>query len=237
MKQLLVLLFFIIGFYNIAFTQNENDIIKNEWSVNINFFVNELILSKNIDERIIGYQAPVESLVTYRRYFNKNFVWQVGVNLYIKESDADFVVGLGGDQSESKKGYYLRSGFQNYHHLSDKVKFYLGADLLLSFQKYKAFIDFEDANVFVEGNYTHINREKEIAIVPHLGIRWQVNSRVSFSTETNVVASYVFFDVDLDNPFSNEPIVNGDINTLQEDSEKMSLRFQQPIVLLFNLKF
>ncbi|MFK8006144.1 MAG: hypothetical protein AB8H03_07230 [Saprospiraceae bacterium] len=235
MKQFFLLLFFVIGFYNIAFTQEENDILKNEWSANINFIINDLILSKIPEENIIDYQASVESLVTYRRYFNKNFVWQIGVNLYSKKSEEDFVIGFGEEQSQSKKGYYLRTGFQKYHHLSNKVKFYLGADVLLSFQKYKAFIDFGDINAFVEGDYSQINREKEIGLVPHLGFRWQVNPKISFSTETNVVASYVFFDVELDNPFSSEPIINS--NILQKDSEQMSFKFQSPIVLLFNLKF
>ncbi|MFK7774485.1 MAG: hypothetical protein AB8F94_20245 [Saprospiraceae bacterium] len=239
MKHFILLLFFTLGFYNIAFTQSENNVLKNEWSVNINFFVNELFLAKDIEEEedIIGYQAPIESLLTYRRYLNNNFVWQMGVSLYSKNSEIDFFQGFGGNQSQSKKGYYLRTGFQKYYHLSDKVKFYLGTDLLLSFQKYKAFIDFEDSGVFFEGNYTHINREKEIGLVPHLGFRWQVNSRVSFSTETNLIASYVFFDIDLDSPFSSEPILLDNRSSLQKDSEKRSFRFQQPIVLLFNLKF
>lgn len=239
MKHFFLLLSFIIGFYNIAFTQSENDFFKNEWSVNINFFVNDLIFKKSIDENILEYQAPVESMVSYRRYFNKNFVWQMGVNFYTKKNSEDFVSGLGGEQSESKKGYYLRTGFQKYHHLSDKVKFYLGADLMFSFQKYRAFIDFSgESNPFGPiGNYEHLNREKEIGLVPHLGFRWQVNSRISFSTETNLIASYVFFDIDLDSPFSSEPITISNINTLQKDSEKMSFRFQQPIVLFFNLKF
>jgi hypothetical protein len=237
MKQFFLLLFFILGFYNIAFTQSENDTLKNEWSVNINFFVNDLILSKSIDDNLIGYQAPVESIIAYRRYFHKNFAWQVGVSFYTKKSEEDFAAGLGGDQSESKKGYYLRTGFQKYHHLSNKVKFYLGADVLFSFQKYKAFIDLEDMNFFFEGNYTHINREKEIGLVPHLGFRWQVNARISFSTETNVIASYVFFDLELESPFSSVPLETSEFNSLQKDSEKMSFRFQQPIVLLFNLKF
>jgi len=244
MKQFFLLLFFILGFLNIpeisgqvTFTQDESDILKNEWSANINFFVNDLILSKNVEENIIEYQAPIESIVTYRRYLNENFVWQVGVNFYSKKSNENFQPGLGGEQSESKKGYYLRTGFQKYHHLSDKVKFYLGADVLLSFQKYKAFINFEDMNFFVDGNYTHINREKEVGLVPHLGFRWQVNSKISFSTETNMIASFVFFDIEVDNPFSSEPFLNTNVNHLQKDSEKISFRFQQPIILIFNLKF
>lgn len=240
MKQFFLLLCFTLGLYNIAFTQSENGILKNEWSANINFFVNDLILNKNNEEveNIIDFQAPIESLVTYRRFINKNFAWQIGGSLYVKENNDDFLVGFGdGNQSQSKKGYYLRAGFQKYYHLSDKVKFYVGTDLLIGFQKYKAFIDFEDMNFFFEGNYSHINREKEIGLVPHLGIRWQVNSRISFSTETNLVASYVFFDIDLDSPFSSEPIINDRRNSLQKDSKKMSFRFQEPIVLLFNLKF
>ena len=236
MKQFFFLLFFIVGFYNIAFTQSEDDALKDEWSVNINYFVNDLILSKNTDENLIEYQAPIESILTYRRYFNKNFAWQIGVNFYIKKSNEDFVSGFGGEQSESKRGYYLRTGFQKHHHLSNKVKFYLGADVLFSFQKYKAFIDFEDMNFFIEGNYSHINREKEIGLVPHLGIRWQINPKISFSTETNLIASYVFFDIELDSPFSGDPIIRP-ASILNEDSEKTSFRFQQPIVLLFNLKF
>ena len=117
------------------------------------------------------------------------------------------------------------------------MKFYFGTDLLLSFQKYKAFIDFEDFPSFFPGNYIHINREKEIGLVPHLGFRWELNSRVSFSTETSLIASYIFFDIDLDSPFSSEPILIGDFNSLTEDSEKLTFRFQQPIVLFFNLRF
>ena len=237
MKHFFILLFSTIGFYNIAFTQSENDTLKNEWSVNVNFFVNELIFSKGIDENIIGYQAPVESLLTYRRYFNKKFVWQIGVNFYNKNSEIDFVSGFGENQTQSKKGYYLRTGFQKYYHLSDKVKFYLGTDLLFSFQKYKAFIEFDDTTFFFNGNYTHINREKEIGLVPHLGFRWELNSKVSFSTETNLIASYVFFDIELDNPFSSQPLITSDTNSMQRDSEKMSFRFQQPIVLLLNFRF
>lgn len=237
MKYIFIIIILSIGFYNIAFSQDGNDILKNEWSVNINFFVNDLILSKSKDENIIAYQAPPESILIYRRYFNKKFAWQVGVNFYTINSEEDFVSGLGGKQSQYKKGYYLRTGFQKYQHLSNKVKFYFGTDLLLSFQKYKAFIDFEDFPFFFEGNYIHINREKEIGLVPHLGFRWELNSRISFSTETSFIASKIFFDIDLESPFSTQPILIRDFNSLQEDSEKLSFKFQQPIVLFFNLRF
>jgi hypothetical protein len=239
MKYIFIIISLSIGFCNIAFTQNENGILRNEWSVNINFFVNDLIFSKssNENENIINYQAPVESIVAYRRYLNEKFVWQVGVNFYSIKDEEDFVLGLGGNQSQYKKGYYLRTGFQKYNHLSTKVKFYFGTDLILSFQKYKAIIDFEDVPTFFEGNYSHINREKEMGLVPHLGFRWNLNSRISFSTETSLIASYEFFDIDLDSPFSTEPILIGNSNTSTKDSEKLTFRFQQPIVLFFNLRF
>ncbi len=237
MKQQFIILFFIIGFYNIAFTQDENDLLKNEWSANINFFFNDLLLSKDMEENIIGYQAPVESIVTYRRYFNKKYAWQIGVKFFDKNSDEDFVSGFGGEQTQYKKGYYLRTGFQKYHHLSNKVKFYFGTDLLFSFQKYKAYILLDETPFSPEQDYTHINREKEIGIVPHLGFRWEINSRISFSTETSLIASYVWFDLDLDSPFSSQPIIFGDFNTLQRDAEKFSFTMQQPIILLINFRF
>jgi hypothetical protein len=238
MKYIFIIISLSIGFCNIAFTQDENGILRNEWSANINFFVNDLILSKRIDENenIINYQAPVESIVAYRRYINEKLAWQVGVNFYSLNDEEDFVPGFGGNQSQYKKGYYLRTGFQKYNHLSSKVKFYWGTDLMLSFQKYKALIDFEDVPSFFEGNYSHINREKEIGLIPHLGFRWNLNSRISFSTETSFIASYIFFDIDLDSPFSSEPII-GNSNSSTKDSEKLTFRFQHPIVLFFNLRF
>ncbi len=238
MKQIFVIIILSISFYNIAFTQDENAMLKNEWSANINFFVNDLLLSKSQDENILDYQAPVESMVGYRRYLSERFAWHVGVNFYSIQSEEDFVPGFGEEQSQSKKGYYLRTGFQKYNHLSKKVKFYFATDLLLSFQKYKAFIDLEDsAFTFGEENYTHINREKEIGFIPYLGFRWELNSRISFSTETSFIASYIFFDVDLDSPFSSEPILIGGSNSLAKDSEKLTFKFQQPIVLFLNLRF
>lgn len=239
MKHFFVIIFLSIGFHNIAFTQNENGILKNEWSANINFFVNDLIFSKSNgnDESVIDYQVPVESIIAYKRYLNKNFAWQVGVNFYSINDEEDFISGFGGEQSQYKKGYYLRTGFQKYYHLSNKVKFYIATDLLLSFQKYKAYIDLDETFFTAHDNYTHINREKEIGFVPYLGFRWNLNSRISFSTETSIIASYVFFDIDLDSPFSSEPFLIGNSNPSTNDSERLSYRFQEPIVLFFNLRF
>jgi len=180
----------------------------------------------------------VESLVTYRRFINEKFAWQIGGTFYKKNSVEDFIIGFGGDQSQKKLGYYLRTGFQKFHHLSQKVKFYFGTDLLISYQKYKGIIDWSESPppFGFEENYSHIDKVKEIGLVPHIGFRWHANEQISFSMETSLVATMSYFELDLNSPFSVQPILRR-TNSLQQDSENFNVKIQQPFVLLLNLKF
>lgn len=240
MKKLILLILVLILFAPKNFGQSEDTMLKNEWSANINFFINDLILSVRPTETINQYEAPIESLVSFRRFDNNNFAWQIGGTFYRKVRDEDLIPGLGGDQSEKKLGYILRTGFIKYYHLSNKVKFYLGSDLQLSFQKYIAEIDFEGFILPIDASgsiYSQTNREARFGIIPHLGFRWVLNSRISFSTETSLSATYTFFNMEFENPFSSAPITLPGLVRAQEDAEKLMIGIHAPVSLLINFRF
>lgn len=239
MKKLILLILGLVLFAPKNFGQSEDTMLKNEWSANINFFINDIILSLRPTESLNQYEAPIESLVTFRRFYNNNSAWQIGGTFYRKISNEDFIPGIGGEQSEKKLGYFLRTGLIKYHHLSKNVQLYIGSDIQLSFQKYTAEIDFQDVILPIDvGNkYTQVNREASFGIIPHVGFRWVLNSKVSFSTETSLQATYTFFDLDFDNPFSTAPITIVGAETSQEDAGKLRFGIHAPIALLINFRF
>lgn len=235
MKRKLVLIIFLgLGIFSSCFSQDENRILKNEVSTNINYYLDNWIFPNEVAVDLINQEVGTQPLVLYRRFFENGLALHIGGNGFFKKKFESNIFGTIEESEEEKLSLLLRFGFQKSYPFSGKAIFFWGVDGLLSTHRFEAKVFLE--SFFIDNPYTKKRVINEIGVTPKLGFQYELSNRISLGVESNIIIVVSYFDDDVENnPFFTDPF---DINLSNtKNTETLKIQLQEPLALFINYRF
>lgn len=117
-------------------------------------------------------------VLTYRRFFNNNNAFRIGIGGYAK--DVNYTTNDSLSNNQISNSFNIGLGYEHYSYLSERWNLYYGADLIL-----RSYYNFSKSSITTTREMEQTNKSIGYGVSPLLGVQFILNSRLSISTETS----------------------------------------------------